>query len=174
MAAIPFACWFFLAMEGGAMAAEEMVNPQKDIPKGLLSGLLTLFIMMCGTLFLTAGIVDYNIVSAVDFPLPAALEAAYGKGILTILVNILGLFGLIASLNGVIVSSSRQLYAMARTGYLPKFIATINHKRHTPTAALIIAGIVGILAVTTGLTAVVIQLCVYGSVLLFFIPQYKK
>ena len=169
MASVPFAIWFYLALEGGAMSAEEMINPQKDIPKGFLSGMLTLFIMMCLTLFLTAGIVDYTKVSAVDFPLPAALEAVYGKGVLTVLVNFLGLFGLIASLNGIIVGSSRQLFAMARTGYLPKFIAGINPKRHTPTAALIIAGIIGILAATTGLTSVVITLSVFGSVGLYFI-----
>ncbi|MDF2656640.1 MAG: ethanolamine:proton symporter, family [Bacillota bacterium] len=169
MASVPFAIWFYLALEGGAMAAEEMVNPQKDIPKGFLTGMLTLFIMMCFTLFLTAGIVDYNQVSAVDFPLPAALEAVYGKGALTLIVNFLGLFGLIASLNGIIVGSSRQLYAMARTGYLPKFIAVVNKKRHTPTAALIIAGIIGIVAASTGLTSIVITLSVFGSVGLYFI-----
>lgn len=169
MASVPFAIWFYLALEGGAMAAEEMVNPQKDIPKGFLTGMLTLFIMMCFTLYLTAGIVDYNQVSAVDFPLPAALEAVYGKGALTLIVNFLGLFGLVASLNGIIVGSSRQLYAMARTGYLPKILATVNHKRHTPTAALIVAGIIGILAASTGLTSIVITISVFGSVGLYFI-----
>ncbi|HWQ78117.1 MAG TPA: ethanolamine permease [Anaerovoracaceae bacterium] len=169
MASVPFAIWFYLALEGGAMTAEEMVNPQKDIPKGFLTAMLTLFIMMCFTLYLTAGIVDYNQVSAVDFPLPAALEAVYGKGALTVIVNFLGLFGLIASLNGIIVGSSRQLYAMARTGYLPKFIAAVNPKRHTPTAALIIAGVIGIVAASTGLTSVVITLSVFGSVALYFI-----
>jgi ethanolamine permease len=169
MASVPFAIWFYLALEGGAMAAEEMVNPQKDIPKGFLTGMLTLFIMMCFTLFLTAGIVDYTKVNALDFPLPAALEAVYGKGILTLIVNFLGLFGLVASLNGIIVGSSRQLFAMARTGYLPKFIATVNHKRHTPTAALIIAGLIGIIAASTGLTSIVITISVFGSVGLYFI-----
>jgi ethanolamine permease len=169
MASVPFAIWFYLALEGGAMTAEEMVHPQQDIPKGFLTAMLTLFIMMCFTLFLTAGIVDYNVVSAVDFPLPAALEAVYGKGALMILVNFLGLFGLVASLNGIIVGSSRQLYAMARTGYLPKFIATVNHKRKTPTAALIIAGVIGIIAASTGLTSIVITLSVFGSVCLYFI-----
>ncbi len=169
MASVPFAIWFYLALEGGAMTAEEMVNPQKDIPKGFLTAMLTLFIMMCFTLYLTAGIVDYNEVSAVDFPLPLALEAVYGKGALTLLVNFLGLFGLVASLNGIIVGSSRQLFAMARTGYLPKILATVNHKRHTPTAALIVAGLIGILAASTGLTFIVITISVFGSVALYFI-----
>jgi ethanolamine permease len=88
---------------------------------------------------------------------------------LTLIVNFLGLFGLVASLNGIIVGSSRQLYAMARTGYMPKILATVNHKRHTPTAALITAGLIGIVAASTGLTSIVITLSVFGSVCLYFI-----
>lgn len=42
----------------------------------------TLFIMMCLTVVLTASIADYNLVSAVDYPLPIALAQVYGdKGI---------------------------------------------------------------------------------------------
>ena len=47
MGAVTFAIWFYLAMEGGAMAAEEMIHPQKDIPKGFLSGCGTLMVMAC-------------------------------------------------------------------------------------------------------------------------------
>ena len=169
IASVPFAIWFYLALEGGAMSAEEMINPQKDIPKGFLSGMGTLFIMMCATLFLTAGISNYNNVAAVDFPLPEALSAVYGRGGITIVINIFGLFGLIASLNGIIAASSRQLFALARTGYLPKILARVNQKRHTPTAALITAGVVGIIAATTGLTNVVISVSAFGLACLYFI-----
>jgi ethanolamine permease len=34
-AAVPFAIWFFLAIEGAAMAAEEAEDPRKDDPEGL-------------------------------------------------------------------------------------------------------------------------------------------
>lgn len=170
MAAIPFAIWFYLAIEGGAMAAEEMLNPQKDIPKGFLSGMLTLVIMMLCTLFLTAGITDYNLVSAVDFPLPAALAQVFGeKSAVVLLVNFIGLFGLIASLHGIIVGYSRQTYAMARTGYLPKFLAQVNAKFHTPHWALLIPGLIGIGAALTGLTAVVITISVFGAVALYLL-----
>ncbi|MDP4160080.1 MAG: ethanolamine permease, partial [Bacillota bacterium] len=144
MAAVPFAIWFYLAIEGGAMAAEEMVNPQKDIPKGFLSGMGTLMIMGFLTLFLTAGIADYNLVTAVDFPLPIALAQVFGQNsTIVVLVNIIGLFGLIASLHGIIVGYSRQAYAMARTGYLPKFLARVDSKHHTPIWALLLPGLVG-------------------------------
>ena len=170
MAAVPFAIWFYLAIEGGAMAAEEMVDPQKDIPKGFLSGMGTLMIMGFLTLFLTAGIADYNLVSAVDFPLPIALAQVFGENsAIVMLVNIIGLFGLIASLHGIIVGYSRQTYAMARTGYLPKFLAYVDPKRHTPVWALLVPGLVGLGVVLTGQTAIVITIAVIGSVALYML-----
>ncbi|MDA8226968.1 MAG: ethanolamine permease [Desulfitobacterium hafniense] len=170
MAAVPFAIWFYLAIEGGAMAAEEMVNPQKDIPKGFLSGMGTLMVMGFLTLFLTAGIADYNKVSAVDFPLPIALAEVFGQNsFIVILVNAIGLFGLIASLHGIIVGYSRQTYAMARTGYLPKFLAYVDPKHHTPVWALLVPGLVGLGAALTGLTATVITISVFGSVCLYLL-----
>jgi len=170
MAAVPFAIWFYLAIEGGAMAAEEMVDPQNDIPKGFLSGMGTLMIMGFLTLFLTAGIADYHLVSAVDFPLPIALAQVFGQNSsIVMLVNIIGLFGLIASLHGIIVGYSRQTYAMARTGYLPKFLAYVDPKRHTPVWALLVPGLVGLGVVLTGQTAIVITIAVIGSVALYML-----
>lgn len=168
MAAVPFAIWFYLAIEGGAMSAEEMVDPQRDIPKGFLSGMATLLIMAAFTLFLTAGIADVDAVAAVDFPLPMALSAVYGDGSLPVLLmSGIGLFGLIASLHGIIVGYSRQTYAMARTGYLPKFLAHLDKKHHTPVWALVLPGIVCLFTALTGLTDVVITIACYGSVIMY-------
>lgn len=168
MAAVPFAIWFYLAIEGGAMSAEEMVDPQKDIPKGFLSGMATLLVMAVLTLFLTAGVADIDAVAAVDFPLPLALSAAYGDGSLPVLLmSGIGLFGLVASLHGIIVGYSRQTYAMARTGYLPKFLARIDEKHHTPVWALVLPGIVCLFTALTGLTDLVITIACYGSVVMY-------
>jgi ethanolamine permease len=170
MAAVPFAIWFYLAIEGGAMSAEEMVNPQKDISIGFLSGMVTLMVMAFLTLFLTAGITDVKLIDSVDFPLPLALSSVYGEGSFSaMLMNFIGLFGLIASLHGIIVGYSRQTYAMARTGYLPKFLAYVDPKHHTPVWALIIPGIIGLGAALTGLTNVVITIAVFGSVAMYLI-----
>ena len=97
-AAVPFAIWFYLAVEGGAMAAEEVENPQKDIPKGFISGILTLMTLTIFTLFITAGIANYATtnVAKVDFPLPLALSGIYGvKSLIPKVVSFIGLFGLL-------------------------------------------------------------------------------
>lgn len=179
MGAVTFAIWFYLAMEGGAMAAEEMVDPQKDIPKGFLSGNATLMFMGIMTLLCTAGIADYTGLMKLDFPLPAALENAYGQGsMIAKVVNVIGLFGLIASLHGIIVGYSRQTFAMARTGYLPKFLAKVNPKTHVPVWALLVPGLVGIGPIAlglidkeyaTGLTATMITISVFGSVAMYIV-----
>lgn len=177
MGAVTFAIWFYLAMEGGAMAAEEMIHPQKDIPKGFLTGNATLMVMGILTLLCTAGIADYTGLMKLDFPLPAALESAYGQGAtIARVVNVIGLFGLIASLHGIIVGYSRQTFAMARTGYLPKFLAYVHPKTHAPVWALLVPGLIGILPISlglfdkdiaSGLTATMITISVFGSVAMY-------
>jgi len=179
MGAVTFAIWFYLAMEGGAMAAEEMIHPQKDIPMGFLSGCGTLMIMGVLTLLMTAGIADYTGLMKLDFPLPAALEGAFGAGsMISKVVNVIGLFGLIASLHGIIVGYSRQTYAMARTGYLPKFLAYVHPRTHAPVWALLVPGLVGIVPIAlgllnkdyaTGLTATMITISVFGSVAMYIV-----
>lgn len=170
LASVPFAIWFYLAVEGGAMAAEEVENPRRDIPIGFISGIITLFLLTIGTLFITSGIVDYNLVSNVDSPLPIALSAVLGEGsFIPKLLGFIGLFGLIASLHGIIIGYSRQTFAMARSGYLPKFLAVLHPTRKSPYMAIIIPGLIGILAALTGLTNIVIVISVFGAVTLYIL-----
>src|SRR5918996_1623370 len=54
--ALPFAIWFYLAIEELPLAAEESADPKRDIPRGTMYGLLTLVITGFLVLFLNAGI----------------------------------------------------------------------------------------------------------------------
>jgi ethanolamine permease len=76
-------------------------------------------------------------------PLVDALNAV-GAGGLAVFVNYAGLAGLFASFFGVVFAYSRQLFALSRAGYLPRFLSVTN-KRHTPTLALIVPGAIGLL-----------------------------
>ena len=173
-AAVPFAIWFYLAVEGGAMAAEEVENPQKDIPKGFISGILTLMLLTVFTLTITAGIANYATtdVAKVDFPLPLALTGVYGvKSMIPKIVSFIGLFGLVASLHGIIIGYSRQTFALARSGYLPQFLAVLSPKKKVPYMAIIVPGIVGILATLGGLANVVIIISAFGAVVLYILSM---
>src|SRR5476649_2704331 len=78
-AALPFAVWFYLAIEGVAMVAEEVKEPKKNIPIGYISGLATLVFLALGVMILTGGLTDWRKLSNLDYPLPEAISIALGK-----------------------------------------------------------------------------------------------
>lgn len=167
-AAIPFAVWLYLAIEGGAMTAEEMQNPKKDIPKGFLLGLGTLAICSVLTIFVSAGL-GLGLHPPVDYPLPMALHTVYPNNFVPSVVAALGLFGLLASLHGIIIGYSRQTFALARTGYLPKFLSRLS-KRGVPHWGLIVPGTIGVIcAASADLSNVLIILAVAGALIVYCI-----
>jgi ethanolamine permease len=54
VAAIPFAIWFFLAIEGVAMAAEETSQPRRSVPIAYIGGILTLVALAAGVMVFAA------------------------------------------------------------------------------------------------------------------------
>src|SRR5258708_7757744 len=56
LAALPFALWVYLGIEQLPLAAEESHDPAKDMPKGILSGLITLILCSFLTVILNSGI----------------------------------------------------------------------------------------------------------------------
>jgi ethanolamine permease len=171
-AGIPFAVWFFVAIEGVAMLAEEVKNPNKTIPKGYISAILTLVVLSIGIMILSGGIGDWRLLSEIDHPLPEALAMALGEGnAWSKLFTGLGLFGLIASFHGNTIGYSRQIYALARGGYLPDFLARVNRRYQTPHWALIIGGLVGFLAIFSGKTDQIIIMSVLGAIVMYIMSM---
>ncbi|AJA49059.1 ethanolamine:proton symporter, EAT family [Clostridium pasteurianum DSM 525 = ATCC 6013] len=169
--AIPFAIWFYLAAEGGAMSAEECKNPKKDIPKGFIFAVLTLMILALITFVCTAGVLDNKTLGVTNSPLPDTLNVIFGKGnILSKLMSFIGLFGLIASLHGIIIGYSRQIFAMSRSRYLPEFLSKVNSKG-APVAAIIIPSLIGMVFVLLNNTATIIVISSFGAIALHAISM---
>lgn len=166
-AALPFAIWFYLAIEGVAMVAEEVRDPRRTIPRGYGYGLLTLVVLALGVMVLTGGATDWRALSRLDYPLPEALAQVLGRDSRwTRFFASIGLFGLVASFHGTIIGYSRQVFALARAGYLPGALARLNG-RQTPHWALLAGGAVGCAALLAGRTDQVIILSVLGAVVMY-------
>lgn len=171
-AALPFAVWFYLAIEGVAMVAEEVKDPKKNIPRGYISALGTLVFLALGVMILTGGVTDWRKLSKIDYPLPEAIGLVLGKANgLTKLFASIGLFGLIASLHGTVLASSRQVFAMSRSGYLPRTLSSVNTKFKTPHWAIIAGGVVSFIALYTGTTGQIIILSVMGAVVMYMMSM---
>lgn len=171
-AALPFAVWFYLAIEGVAMVAEEVKNPARNIPKGYISALGTLAFLALGVMILTGGVGNWRALSNIDYPLPEAIGMVLGKdNSLTKLFASIGLFGLIASLHGTILASSRQVFAMARSGFLPEKLSAVNTRFKTPHWAIAAGGVVSFVAIFTGTTSQVIILAVLGALVMYIMSM---
>jgi ethanolamine permease len=171
-AALPFAIWFYLAIEGVAMVAEEVKDPRKTIPKGYIYGIVTLMFLALGVMILTGGATNWHRLSSIDFPLPEAIRIVYSEqSAFTKLFAAIGLFGLIASFHSIIIGYSRQLFALARSGYLPGLLSKVHPQTKTPNWALIAGGLVGILAVLSGTTDKLIILSALGAVVMYIISM---
>jgi ethanolamine permease len=159
-AAIPFAIWFFLAIEGVPLAAEETANPERNVPRGIIAAITVLLITCAGVLILTTGAGGAEQMSSSGNPLVEAL----GNGTAAKVVNYIGLAGLIASFFSIIYAYSRQLFALSRAGYLPTRLSLTN-SRKAPTLALIVPGVIGFLLSLTGKGALLLNMAVFGAAL---------
>jgi ethanolamine permease len=149
-AALPLAAWFFLAIEGLPMAAEESKNPKRDLPRALLYSFVTLAVLAVCTLTVSAGLGGSHGVGGANDPLPFAVRAGLGASSwLVPVITWVGLAGLLASFHGIVLAYSRQLFALARTGYLPRGLAKLNAAR-TPTGPLLLGSGVGMVLVVVG------------------------
>lgn len=173
-AALPFAIWFFLGLEGVANVAEETINPQRTIKVGFSSALITL-IVLCLLVFAGAvGVGGWeNIVyradgSTSDSPLPLALINIVGdNNFLYHLLITVGLFGLIASFHGLILAAGRASYEFGKARFAPPVFGKIHPTFHTPANALLLNMGIGILALLTGKTAEIITIAVFGALFLY-------
>ncbi len=180
-AAIPFAIWFFLAIEGVAMAAEEAKNPKRTIPIAYITGVLTLVALAFGVMLFAGGSGDWKALSNLNDPLPQAMKLVVGtsSGWLHMLVW-LGLFGLVASFHGIIMGYARQIFAMSRAGFLPEFFSRLHPRFRTPHVATIAGGVIGVAAIFSdnlvsiagqSLTASIVTMSVFGALTMYIMSM---
>ncbi len=170
-AAIPFAIWFFLGIEGLANAAEESINPQQDLTRGFGLSMVTLVVLCVLTAVCAVGVAGWEAVvfkangTITDSPLPLAL--AHVSVLWQRAVVFFGLCGLVASFHGLLMAGGRATYEMGRSRNLPKWLGKISPKYQTPANALIANMLIGIVALLTNSTADIIVLSVLGALTLY-------
>lgn len=162
-AALPYAIWFFLAVEGVPLAAEETKDPARSMPRGIIAAMLVLLAFAALILVVAPGAAGSSTISDSGNPLVDTLEAAYGGSTaVSTFVNIVGLLGLIASFFSIIYAYSRQTYALSRAGYLPTVLSKTG-RRKTPYLALIVPGIIGFAMAVLNQGDLLILVAVFGA-----------
>jgi ethanolamine permease len=176
--AIPFAIWFFLAIEGVANVAEETIRPQRTILVGFGSAILTLVVLCILTFTSSVGVAGWKAIvydatgNLSDSPLPLALAQIVNTNhFLFHLLITIGLFGLVASFHGIILAAGRATFEFGRVKFAPAILGKIHPRFQTPAVALLVNMIIGILALLTKKTAEIITISVFGALTLYMVSM---
>jgi ethanolamine permease len=146
LASLPFAVWLFLAIEQLPLAAEESADPKKDMPKGLIAGMLTLMVSALLITYLNSSIGKADgmhgsfSLSTSGEPLLDGFRVLYGNAAANTLA-LLAVIGLIASFHTIIYAFGRQIYSLARAGYYLPFMSLTNDKKVPHMALYVGAGL---------------------------------
>jgi ethanolamine permease len=135
---VPYALFMFLGVEQATLAAAEMRDMSRSLPKALLASVSVVAVIALSVLMLATGAGGVAAITPSNDPLVTVLAAHPGREGSTWMTRIVGvgaLFSLIATFFSLIYAGSRQFYHLATAGDLPRLIATTD-TRHTPRAAL--------------------------------------
>ena len=145
LATLPFAVWLFLAIEQLPLAAEESVDPKRDMPKGILLGMLTLVVSAFMIVLLNPSVIGVGAhkLGTSGEPLLDGFRAIFG-GVGAKTLGLVALVGLIASFHTIVFAMGRQVYSLSRAGYFPSALSVTHATYRTPHVAMIVGALVGL------------------------------
>ncbi|KAL6555260.1 Carnitine O-acetyltransferase mitochondrial [Orobanche gracilis] len=129
----------FIGFDSVASTAEEVKNPQQDLPMGIgfaLSICCTLYMLVSAVI---VGLVPYYAMDR-DTPISSAF-ASHGIHWAAYIITIGACFALCSTLMGSLLPQPRILMAMARDGLLPSFFSDVNKRTQVPMKSTIVTGL---------------------------------
>ena len=176
----------YLGFEAVSTAAQEAKNPQRDMPIGILGGLLICTVLYISVAVVLTGLVSYK-EAGMDGPAPVAYAIEQvGPSLrwLFPLIQLGALAGLTSVIFGLLLGQSRLFYSMSEDGLLPKAFSKIHKKRGTPWVTTLLVGLVtaviaalfpiGILGELTSIGTLLAFIIVCLSVLVLRITQPEQ
>jgi amino acid transporter len=128
-----------------ASLAEEVKNPGKILPLGMIAALAAAWALYMAVIFITVGVLDGGKLAGSLTPLSDAARVSIGEGG-RILLAVIAILAFSSAANAGIMGASRYPLALARDGLLPHYFGMINERFKTPHYAIIVTGVLMITA----------------------------
>ena len=159
----------FIGFNTIAVMAEEVKNPEKNVPRAILFAFAVCTIIYIGVSLVAVGIVNWEALGSSRAPLEFALKNITDNIFILQFVAISALFATTSVIMASIMGGSRALFAMARQGVLPKVLSTIS-RQSVPVFTILLSGFIisGIVLVTDGNLDWLASLFNFGTLLTFF------
>ncbi|MEU8395835.1 amino acid permease [Nonomuraea sp. NPDC048892] len=130
----------FIGFDIVATAAEETVNPQRDVPRGIIGSLVICTILYVAVSLVVVGMQHYSELST-EAPLSGAFTAV-GQPWLATIIGLGAIAGLTTVVLVLLLGQTRVLFAMCRDGLLPRSMAKVHPKFGTPARLTTLIGVV--------------------------------
>lgn len=156
-AAVLAALWAFDGWNNMPMAAAEIKDGQRNVPRALITGLAIVTVMYIFANFAWFyGVHFDDITSSYSTKFPNAMPVAT-KAVMPFLgtigvafISFAFVMSAIGAMNGSILTSARVPWAMAKDGVFPRWLAAVNSSTHVPVRALVIQGITAVALAASG------------------------
>ncbi|WP_326638059.1 amino acid permease [Nonomuraea fuscirosea] len=130
----------FIGFDIVATAAEETVDPQRDVPRGIIGSLVICTILYVAVSLVVVGMQHYTQLST-DAPLSGAFTAV-GQPWLASIIGVGAIAGLTTVVLVLLMGQTRVLFAMCRDGLLPRSMAKVHPRFGTPARLTMLIGVV--------------------------------
>lgn len=141
--------WAYAGFEVGTLPAGEVQNPQKAIPRAIVSGMLIVALFYLLTNFVLYGLVNWTELDQSTVPLVTAGTVLFGSaGALIMTVG--ALFSVSGSDESGMLGSARLAYAMALDGLFPRAFTKVHPRYGTPYVILIVQGAIAFILSNIG------------------------
>lgn len=141
MSAAALVFFAFIGFDAVTSAAEEVKNPAKDLPIGIIGSLAVCTILYVIVAAIMTGIVPFPNFKGVDHPVSLALQYA-GQDWVAGFVDLAAILGMSTVMLVMAYGQTRILFAMSRDGLLPAKLSEVHPKYGTPYFATWMVGIV--------------------------------
>ena len=149
---VPF---MFVGFDVIPQSAEELDIPFPEIGRMLMVSIVMAvlwYVLIIGAV--SMGLPESGR-AASNLPTADATAAVFGGSWAASLLVIAGIGGILTSWNAFLIGGSRALYALARAGQLPRSLGTLHPRFNTPHNAVLLIGVLSILAPLFGRPALV-------------------
>lgn len=158
----------YIGFDAVSTAAEEVKNPQKDLPRGIIASLIICTVLYIVVSAILTGMVPYLKFKETAAPVAFALQQV-GINWGSALVAVGAICGLTSVLIVMMFGQTRVLFAMSRDGLLPKVFGHVDSRFHTPVRSTLLVGIVTIIIAGFTPIAIVSELTNVGTLAAFVI-----